>query len=191
MHRFHADMLGMALFLHAGIGFGDVRYALFVDGTGGQRHRFIGKIYAATGFDHAVEIQIKRPRCCQGMKFARRGGKIYKRDEMKTKTVVGSGDQKQEMEGTTLSVCDGEFVWVYSENMGQKSAMKQKIDPKQIEPTAMFGEMKKDHDVKLLDSQKVEVSGWLDSSHDGPHSSIRIHNHRAALDARCIPGHER
>ncbi|MBW7906681.1 MAG: outer membrane lipoprotein carrier protein LolA [Phycisphaerae bacterium] len=89
--------------------------------------------------------------------WARRGGKIFMRTELKGKMTMSFGDTKNENESAMLMVCDGEFMWQLSEQMGTKTAMKTKPDPKVIGDVAsMFTELKKDHDVKVLDSAKVD-----------------------------------
>lgn len=89
--------------------------------------------------------------------WARRDGKIYMRLEMKGKMSVGTAESKTDTESSMLMVCDGEFMWQMTEQMGMKNAMKMKPDPKMIgDISGMFTELKKDADVKVGEATKIE-----------------------------------
>lgn len=86
------------------------------------------------------------------MEIMRKDGKILSHTE--TKGQMQMGETKMEQNAT--SVCDGEFIYVLSESMGQKNAMKMKYDPKQTgDAESMLKEYTKQYDVKLLADEKV------------------------------------
>jgi outer membrane lipoprotein-sorting protein len=91
---------------------------------------------------------------------ARRGEKMYSRSEMTTKGTQKFGDQpEQKVDSKTLVIMDGEFLYSLNEDAGgQKSAVKMKIDPKMQKSVtkAMFEQLRKDNDVKLLPGEKID-----------------------------------
>lgn len=72
------------------------------------------------------------------MKYMKKGDKMLSRVEMNSVMVMkGPMDQTVESKGT--SVVDGEFMWSYSESMGNKSATKMKVpenQKNQFDPSA-------------------------------------------------------
>ncbi|QOJ13619.1 MAG: outer membrane lipoprotein carrier protein LolA [Planctomycetia bacterium] len=86
--------------------------------------------------------------------WMRKDGKIFSRMESRQKMAMG--DQAPQ-DSKTLMVTDGQFTYIYSEAMGQKSAMKQKADNSQ----KMFGkeawdQMEKDYNLALVGNDKVD-----------------------------------
>lgn len=82
----------------------------------------------------------------------REGEKSKSRVEMKG--AVDMGGQKMEMNSTAIN--DGDAMYIVSEQMGQKQAMKTKVDGKQSQdPKAVLAELKKQYDLKAGDDQKV------------------------------------
>lgn len=94
--------------------------------------------------------------------FARRPeNKWVSRTESKTSTARAIGDEKEEKEdATTLAIFDGQFMYVLTEMPKQKTAMKMKPDPKSsinpLDGKAMFEQLHKDYDLKLLPDETVD-----------------------------------
>jgi len=82
------------------------------------------------------------------------GKKTLSRTDAVTKTHTEAGGVKQDMNAKSLSVGDGEFMWVLSEQSGQKFASKLKADDKQ---TANWrDDIKEWYNVKLLPDETIE-----------------------------------
>lgn len=92
------------------------------------------------------------------IEFMRRGDKLMSRMEMKLSGVTKMGDTEQKLEQSLLNIADGEYNYIFADQGGHKSAIKTKIDPnnQSVANAAMFQEWKKDHDLKLLPSEKIE-----------------------------------
>lgn len=63
--------------------------------------------------------------------FMRDGDKVYSRSEMVSSMTMVMSGQETKTDSKILSIMDGEFSYVLTEQMGQQTAMKSKIDPKQ------------------------------------------------------------
>jgi outer membrane lipoprotein-sorting protein len=90
------------------------------------------------------------------IEVVRRGDKMLSRMEQKITMDTGAGGQK--MEVSTLTVIDEEYMYMLTEQFGQKMAMKRKPDPGQMRfaGKSMFEELRKEHDLKLLPEAQVE-----------------------------------
>jgi len=76
---------------------------------------------------------------------------------METKMQQSFGDQKMEMTG--LYVCDGDVMYMLTENMGQKSCMKMKPDASQMQSPAaenMFESLRQQMDMSVAPDEKVD-----------------------------------
>lgn len=82
------------------------------------------------------------------------GKKTLSRTDAVTKTHTEAGPVKQDMDAKSLSVNDGEFMWVLSEQSGQKSVSKLKADEKQS--ANWRDDMKEWYNVKLLPDETIE-----------------------------------
>jgi len=95
------------------------------------------------------------------MEYARRPeSKWVSRIESKTRMVRKIQDQAEEKEdGKMLTVCDGQFVWLLTESAQMKTAMKNKLDPKQnynpFDGKGLFELLKKHYDLKVLPDETV------------------------------------
>ena len=91
------------------------------------------------------------------VEFLRDGAKVKTRTDMKSTMTRKMGDQETKMEQSMLYVSDGEFGYTLTEMMGQKSAVKSKVDPRMTgEPKGMFEELAKDYILKLLPEETVD-----------------------------------
>lgn len=90
------------------------------------------------------------------LEMTRRGDQTLLRLEMKTTMTHKMGDDANKMEQETLTVVDGEAAYVLTEMMGQKMAMKSKVDPQMTgDPQALFAHLRKDHTLKLLPEETL------------------------------------
>ena len=64
----------------------------------------------------------------QTVQAARKGDKVLSRVDSVTKGETRFAGESQKVDSTTLSVCDGDTVYTYTESMGMKNAFKQKAD---------------------------------------------------------------
>lgn len=89
----------------------------------------------------------------------RKGDKMLIRQEGESNSVMKMGDNEQKMGGKMLVVNDGEFVYSYSEQMGQPMAMKQRADQSQALTGGceMLEQIKKDN--KLSYEGEDDVNG--------------------------------
>jgi outer membrane lipoprotein-sorting protein len=87
-----------------------------------------------------------------------RGDKVLMRVESKITTIMKMEDQpEKKTEAKSLSVSDGEYMYVLNEQEGQKSAMKMKQDPRaNLRAKEGFEQVHKDYDLKLLPDEKVD-----------------------------------
>lgn len=91
------------------------------------------------------------------LEMARRDDKSLVRMELKTTMNNKVGEEVTKMEQQTLTVVDGEAAYVLTDMMGQKTAMKSKIDPQMGgDPQALFANLRKDHTLKLLPEETLE-----------------------------------
>lgn len=88
-----------------------------------------------------------------------KGARSPFRSDMKvTQTLKEAGGGSKQAEFSTLSVCDGEFVYTLQEGMGRRSASKGRVDPSR----AMFGDkaflenLQRDYNLKLLADDHVD-----------------------------------
>lgn len=85
-----------------------------------------------------------------------RGEKMFMRAETKSSTVTKMSDQPENKSETkSLSVADGEFLYVLNEMDGNKTAMKMKLQPKMKQAAReAFETLHKEYELKLLDDDK-------------------------------------
>lgn len=88
------------------------------------------------------------------IEFLNKEGKELFRLEAEMEQAMGG----QTMKSTILSIVDGEFQWMLMDMGMMKQAMKTKPDDFQGSPGGkkMFEQMKKDNDLKLLPSEKID-----------------------------------
>ncbi len=112
-----------------------------------------------------------------------KGARSPFRSDMKvTQTLKESGGGSKKAEFTTLSICDGEFVYTLQEGMGRRSASKGRVDPAR----AMFGDkaflenLQRDYNLKLLADDYVDgTPAWVIEAtpKDAANSPIGRMNH--------------
>ncbi len=91
------------------------------------------------------------------VEFLRADGKVRVRTEMRMTSTQKMGDQDHKAEQTMLNIVDGDVMYTLTETMGQKSATKAKTDPKMSgDPAAVFEELHKSHQMKLLPEETVD-----------------------------------
>jgi outer membrane lipoprotein-sorting protein len=87
----------------------------------------------------------------------RKGEQLLFHTEMTTTTVQKVGDQESKSESKMTVVCDGTHTYTLSEMMGQKTAVKSKVNPQSVgDPEATFEFLRKDYTLKLLPEETVE-----------------------------------
>jgi outer membrane lipoprotein-sorting protein len=86
-----------------------------------------------------------------------RGEKVLLRVESKTTMIMKMGDEpEKKTESKSLSVADGEYMYVLNDQEGEKTAMKMKQDPKtNVKAKEGFELLRKEYDLKLLDDEKI------------------------------------
>jgi outer membrane lipoprotein-sorting protein len=96
------------------------------------------------------------------VEYKRKGEKGFlSRIESKSSDVRKMKDQPEEKKTVSmLNICDGEYMYILTVDGDQKSAMKQKMDPKvnanPFEGTQAFDLLEKDHVLKLLPDETVD-----------------------------------
>jgi len=91
------------------------------------------------------------------IEWMRKGDKVLYHNENKGTMVQNMGGQENKMESTNTMVCDGDFMYTVSEQMGQKNAFKAPVDPSLAgDAKTMFEAMKKDSELKILPDEKVD-----------------------------------
>lgn len=92
------------------------------------------------------------------IEFMRKGDETLWRMDQETSTVTEAAGQMQKTEVSTLTIVDGEFMYVLTERAGEKKAIKSKADPAQMKLAAkdVFDQLRKDHELKLLPEAPVE-----------------------------------
>ena len=89
--------------------------------------------------------------------WLRKGEKALMRSEMKFKTTKTEEGKTTTTPSTITTVDDGEFLYVLTEEKGQKTVMKnQAATAKMHQPAGFFGPYKSYYDIKLLKDDKVE-----------------------------------
>ena len=87
----------------------------------------------------------------------RTGDKVLLRVELKNTMTHKMGEQEQTMEQPMTTIVDGEFAYTVTEVMGQKMAMKSKIDPTMSgDPNALFGDLREKNTLKLLPEETID-----------------------------------
>ena len=86
-------------------------------------------------------------------------GKMFYRMEMTSSQAMKTPQGEQKMDGSSLMIFDGEFMWVQQDMMGQKQAFKMK--PPQEDPLGMGGEplwksMKETFTLTLVGDEEVD-----------------------------------
>lgn len=115
-------------------------------------------------FKSVIEMEMsgmKSKQDSDGSYEAMRKGEIWlMRFEGTTKGLTSAAGQEMKMDQKTQMVSDGEFTWIYSEDLssGQKTVMKSKYDKssQNIMAANFLTEMKKTHDLKVLADETVE-----------------------------------
>lgn len=89
--------------------------------------------------------------------FLRKGDKVLSRTEMKLAMTMNQGENEQKMEQSVLTILDGEHSYTLSDQLGQKTAVKAKLDPTaaNMGSKEMFAKMREDATLKLLPEAKV------------------------------------
>ena len=91
------------------------------------------------------------------IEFLRADGKVHMRTEMRMTSTQKMGDQDHKAEQIMLNIVDGDVMYTLTDTMGQKSATKAKTDPKMSgDPGAVFEELHKSHQIKLLPEETVD-----------------------------------
>lgn len=91
--------------------------------------------------------------------YMRKGDEVLGRTEQDAKTTTNMGGKEQKMDTKTLMIYDGKFNYIYSEMMGQKSAIKQKVASKDqttpFDPMLSFKLSEQSFKLKLLPDETV------------------------------------
>lgn len=89
---------------------------------------------------------------------SKKGDKWLYRSEGKSKSVTVIQGQEQKSDAYTLSICDGEHIYTYSEADGQKTAMKMAMTTpfSMLPDKSYFDNMRKDYDLKLVGDESVD-----------------------------------
>lgn len=85
----------------------------------------------------------------------RQGGIMLFRMEMESKTVQQMGKNRSEVEGTSLIIDDGKFVYNYTVNNGAKSAIRAP-STRSTDPVSMLKNVAKTYDLKVLPEDVVD-----------------------------------
>lgn len=90
--------------------------------------------------------------------YTRKGDKTLFRSDMTTKTVTTNEGKEEKQDNKTQMVCDGDFVYIYNDGTGGKSAMKSKVTDQNtmIADQKFFENMQKEWDLKLLSDESVD-----------------------------------
>lgn len=91
------------------------------------------------------------------VEWMRKGDKVLYHSELKGSSVqtYAGKDMKNDVSSTMVS--DGDFLYVMSDQMGQKMVVKQKYDPSVTgEAKTMFETLRREHALKLLPDEKVD-----------------------------------
>ncbi len=88
------------------------------------------------------------------MEYMKKGEKELYRIEM----TMSQSFAGQEMKGGASTVCEGDYVYVLTDMMGQKNAMKQKAEDFKGSPGGeqMFKTLKETNELKVLPDEKVD-----------------------------------
>jgi outer membrane lipoprotein-sorting protein len=98
------------------------------------------------------------------MEFAKKDGKDCYRVEIKTEMRMKMGEQEMKMEQEVLTVCDGEFAWSLSSQMGQKMVTKQHPGDADMNPGAehTFKQLRESYELEMLADEKVNgADAWV------------------------------
>lgn len=92
--------------------------------------------------------------------YRKKSDKVYQsRVETRMKGVREMGGKEEKDDSTILQIVDGEFSYVLTETAGQKTAMKQKLNPKTdvnpFDAAALFKLQEKDFAMKLLPDETI------------------------------------
>ena len=91
------------------------------------------------------------------MEWARQGDKAMMHSVTQVKTVETQGGSTTDKASTITAVSDGEFMYVMTEEAGQKTVMKNKApSAKDSRPSAMFAQLREYFEITLLDDAKVD-----------------------------------
>lgn len=82
------------------------------------------------------------------------GKKMLSRTDSTMKTQTEAGGVKQDADGKSISVNDGEYTWIQSEQYGQKSVMKIKSDDKQT--PNWRADLRDQYNLKLLPDETID-----------------------------------
>jgi len=112
------------------------------------------KVQVATQHD-AGEVKVEAKG--EGtVEWSRSGDKFCVRQELALTMLQKFGEQENRVETKSLTIVDGEAAYNLSEIMGQQMAVKTNVDPRQTgDPKAMFAQLAKDNELKLLPDEEV------------------------------------
>lgn len=87
----------------------------------------------------------------------KKGEATLLRMECTNQTVTTIGDQQHAIEQQIIMINDGKYIYSLIDAMGQKVAVKAKVDPQRsIEPKALFDALHKDFELKLLPEETID-----------------------------------
>jgi len=85
------------------------------------------------------------------------GDKMAYRVESKYTMVNNFGGNEMKMESSATSICDGDFIYVLTEQMGQKMATKMKAEQsKPMDATTTLASMRERHELKVLPDETID-----------------------------------
>lgn len=92
------------------------------------------------------------------LEFMRKNGVGVSRTELKTIVNRSAGGQDTRIEGSMLTILDGEFSYIMQDQMGQKSAVKMRPDPTQspVPSETTFKSLSEKCDVTLLPDENID-----------------------------------
>jgi outer membrane lipoprotein-sorting protein len=87
----------------------------------------------------------------------RKGDAVLFRTELKRTMEVEAGGQKMKFESAVLALYDGKYTYTLTEQVGMKTAIKSKYDPRSVaDLNSFFESLRAEHNLKLLDEQSVD-----------------------------------
>jgi outer membrane lipoprotein-sorting protein len=97
----------------------------------------------------------------QAIACMKKGDKVLSRIESQTKGESSFSGQTQKLDSNTLSICDGNYAYDYTEQMGMKNASKRKVDK-----TTMFNPFDVENSFKIME-QNYTIKLNPDETVDG------------------------
>ena len=89
--------------------------------------------------------------------WIRRDGRVQFRFEFVSDRVATEDGKQTKSKTKTLGVCDGEHMYMLSEDAGKKTVIKSKaMDPSDYETKTLLAQLRESHTIKVLPEEKVD-----------------------------------